>query len=337
MKKLITLLFLSASFINTRGQNVVQNPGFEHYTACPIFPSQFDQNHLVGWRRGTSGGTSDYFNACVPDDSTNPRQDIPRNMIGYQQAYEGQAYAGIFASNSDNYNWREYLAGNTMPLTVGNYYRVSMWVSLADSVSHASAGLGVFFYLNGIGAVTQTTNDIPVTPQIDYINYGILTDTANWVQLVDTFYADSAYTHLMIGNFRRDSLTPQLLVNDSMWQYPTQSYYYVDLIEVVSLTPEAVIETKHIQKSLAVPSAFSPNGDMENDILYIRGSGYKNVNLRIYNRLGQTVFETSDGSQGWDGTYKGQAQPEDQYGYVLLATFADGSTTQKTGSITLLR
>lgn len=86
-----------------------------------------------------------------------------------------------------------------------------------------------------------------------------------------------------------------------------------------------------------VPTAFSPNGDGSNDVLYVRGGAIKTMELKIYNRWGELVFETHRQDMGWDGTYKGQPQEMDAYAFILTATFIDGTSTQKQGNITLLR
>lgn len=86
-----------------------------------------------------------------------------------------------------------------------------------------------------------------------------------------------------------------------------------------------------------VPNAFTPNGDGKNDILYVRGAAVESFTFRVYNRWGQMVFETSDLKKGWDGTWNGKPQEADAYAYTLTATFIDGSTTSKSGHITLLR
>lgn len=88
---------------------------------------------------------------------------------------------------------------------------------------------------------------------------------------------------------------------------------------------------------IGLPSAFSPNGDGENDILYVRGAAIKTLDLKIYNRWGQLIFETTSQAIGWDGTFNGQPQPIDAYGYVLNVSFIDGSTKLLKGNLTLLR
>lgn len=86
-----------------------------------------------------------------------------------------------------------------------------------------------------------------------------------------------------------------------------------------------------------LPKAFSPNGDGVNDILYVRGAGIETVDLKIYNRWGQLVFESTNVDMGWDGRFNGKEQPMEAYGFTLSATFVDGNTFSKKGNVTLLR
>ncbi|OSZ82309.1 hypothetical protein CAP35_03310 [Chitinophagaceae bacterium IBVUCB1] len=86
-----------------------------------------------------------------------------------------------------------------------------------------------------------------------------------------------------------------------------------------------------------IPNAFSPNGDGNNDILFVRGYGVEKMNLKIYNRWGEIVFENNDINKGWDGTVNGKPQEMEAYGFVLNVTFVDGTTFYKKGNVTLLR
>lgn len=60
--------------------------------------------------------------------------------------------------------------------------------------------------------------------------------------------------------------------------------------------------------------------------------------MRIYNRWGSKIFETTDWQLGWDGTYNGAAQPAGVYMYVVeLRKKANGEAVMQTGNVTLLR
>jgi len=87
-----------------------------------------------------------------------------------------------------------------------------------------------------------------------------------------------------------------------------------------------------------VPSAFTPNGAGENNIIYVKGHGIEELfYFRIYNRWGELIFETNDVNVGWDGTYKGQAQNMETYIYQTKVRFYNGEFEEKGGSITLIR
>ncbi len=86
-----------------------------------------------------------------------------------------------------------------------------------------------------------------------------------------------------------------------------------------------------------IPTGFTPNGDGVNDILFVKGFGIAEMNLMIFNRWGELVFQTNDYKVGWDGSYRGLQQEMEVYVYTLTGTFADGVTFDKKGNITLLR
>lgn len=67
--------------------------------------------------------------------------------------------------------------------------------------------------------------------------------------------------------------------------------------------------------SFYVPTAFSPNADLINDIFLPKGEGVENVdyNISIFNRNGQVIFNTTDPTEGWDGTYLGKMSKEEVY------------------------
>lgn len=87
----------------------------------------------------------------------------------------------------------------------------------------------------------------------------------------------------------------------------------------------------------ALPNAFSPNGDGINDVLYVLGENIVGLNLSIYNRWGEKIFNTTSQSVGWDGTYKGQKLNSGVYTYKLYVILSDGTEINQSGNITLMR
>ncbi|MEN9987582.1 MAG: hypothetical protein RLZZ585_621 [Bacteroidota bacterium] len=86
-----------------------------------------------------------------------------------------------------------------------------------------------------------------------------------------------------------------------------------------------------------VPNAFTPNGDQENDVLYVRGLWIEKCILRIFDRWGELVFETTDQNYGWDGTYKGKKLDPDVFDYYLEVDCIGGSRNIVKGNITLMK
>lgn len=85
--------------------------------------------------------------------------------------------------------------------------------------------------------------------------------------------------------------------------------------------------------------AFTPNGDGTNDVFGLQYSNcdIANYSLTIFNRWGEIIYEGRNISSGWDGKFKREPQPIGTYVYLASITFADGSSRQIQGNITLIR
>jgi gliding motility-associated-like protein len=93
--------------------------------------------------------------------------------------------------------------------------------------------------------------------------------------------------------------------------------------------------------SFYLPNAFTPNGDGLNDV-FKPIENYdlvRTYQLTIYSRWGELMFETSDISQGWDGTFKGKPVPGGSYVYrIVFAAYPDYSKQQVViGNVVVVR
>lgn len=102
-------------------------------------------------------------------------------------------------------------------------------------------------------------------------------------------------------------------------------------------TTDTVTVFVNFVQAVGVPSAFSPNGDGQNDELRVLGQGIARMNFQVYNRYGQLVFETTQQSQGWDGTQNGRPLNPGNFVWVLDVRFAEGRQERFTGDVTLVR
>jgi gliding motility-associated-like protein len=88
-----------------------------------------------------------------------------------------------------------------------------------------------------------------------------------------------------------------------------------------------------------LPRAFTPNGDGTNDLYFGIGENLVEYKLIIYNRWGQSVFETSDENVGWNGIFEDQEAPAGLYVYkaTYITPCSKESPTEISGTIMLLR
>lgn len=89
---------------------------------------------------------------------------------------------------------------------------------------------------------------------------------------------------------------------------------------------------------IAVPNAFTPNGDGLNDELSPLNA-YKATNLlfRVYNRFGYLLFETRDWTRKWNGTFRNENQPMDTYIWTLEYNDATKKKIVQRGTTVLIR
>ncbi len=133
-----------------------------------------------------------------------------------------------------------------------------------------------------------------------------------------------------------NSPSPKTTLNTST----TYSVTITDLntgCTVVALRRLKVFEVNCAQPDIFIPTAFSPNGDLTNDILYVRGANIRELDFQLFNRWGELVFETKQINQGWDGTYNGKKVDPGVFVYQVKAICFDGQKYIDKGNITLLK
>ncbi|HLC83143.1 MAG TPA: gliding motility-associated C-terminal domain-containing protein, partial [Bacteroidia bacterium] len=86
------------------------------------------------------------------------------------------------------------------------------------------------------------------------------------------------------------------------------------------------------------------NGDGENDMFYVYGGPFKEIEFRIYNNWGELIFESTDATTcgnhtcaGWDGKRKGIDQALGVYVYTVIGITEDDKEHKISGDVTLLR
>jgi gliding motility-associated-like protein len=91
-------------------------------------------------------------------------------------------------------------------------------------------------------------------------------------------------------------------------------------------------------KEIFVPTAFSPNGDGNNDLLFVESNcSVNSLTFFVFDRWGEKVFETTDINSGWDGLFKGKEVDNAVFSYYAKAVFTNGGEMELQGNVTVVR
>lgn len=133
--------------------------------------------------------------------------------------------------------------------------------------------------------------------------------------------------------------------NSSTSQNPANTYtlsgtYTVALIVSSGLCVDTAYAVIIVEDglNLEIPNVFTPNGDGSNDLFTIKSSGVKSIDLQIFNRWGEKLYEFSGDKAAWDGKVQsGALVPAGTYFYFVKATGFDQKEIEKHGTLNLFR
>lgn len=291
---LILLLKCYFGFSQTNWNEYIENPSFELYDTCPATysnPTSFQINTCTGWYIPTIS-TADYFNTC-----NTFTVGVPSNVFGFQYAYDGIAYCGLYSNwecgVAPGCYYREYIQTKLKKkLNEGHLYELNFYINLAGVVGG--------YTVKNIGALFSKSNlyrndylALIANPQV--VSPDFVSDTTSWTKVTGVFIANGDEEYLTIGNFR-DTME---IANDTLctkpgtgWQngFSAYSYYYIDGIS---------FEDKG---EAFLPNIFTPNNDGVNDFIdFEKFSNLKEFEVSIFNRWGTKVFSTNDSTEKWYG------------------------------------
>jgi gliding motility-associated-like protein len=248
----------------------------------------------------------------IPNPTLTPGPDVP--------ICEGQSTL-MYATGANTYTWSP---------TIG----VS---DINDSTTSVQPPLpGVYIY-----TVTGTTNNCTGTATVEI--------TVNALPILDagidsTINIDETITLFASGN------TPVGFINASsgvpfecnycptVTVNPQENTCYT--IEGISSfgcrNTDVVCITVTKDWDVFIPNAFTPNGDINNEVFAPKGYGIDKIRLAIFDRWGHQLFNEEGQTVGWDGTYKSKICEQGVYIFKLEVTAMSGKKRYKTGHVTLL-
>ncbi len=85
-----------------------------------------------------------------------------------------------------------------------------------------------------------------------------------------------------------------------------------------------------------VPDAFTVNGDGINENWGTFPLFVRKYSMKVYDRWGKKIWESTAKKQQWDGTYNGKQVPDGVYAWLLTFEGWDNETYQKTGTVLVI-
>ncbi len=286
MKTTPLLLVLACSPMMLQGQNLVPNHSFEEIGTCP-----------QGWGMVQSAGpwlnfraTPDLFNSCSSSEFS-----TPTNYFGTRTPADGEGYVGMYCYYAGLPNRREYLGvALSEPLVPGLPTYVSFQVAAGGgggatfSMLYLVSHLGATFSMEPWYEEKLTTT---ARNEADVYTTQVVTYSTMWTTISGVFIPDSAYTHVVLGNFFADD---QIQIAPTNW--PTGgtpgAYYYLDNV-CVSQDPGTACDLPTDVSSVAPTPMFTAWYDSAVEGIRIRSSAPNtDALITLWDGTGRLLLQT---------------------------------------------
>jgi len=288
---------------------VTTNNGCTHQITLPIFVSEAPVVSFTG--ANLEGCSPVCFELSSTTTSSSPIADLTWN-ISNGSTYSGNAIGDCFSNNS----------GSTISLGV----QLIATNTEGCSNSHFEPNF-INVYHNPIAYFTYTpTNPDIMFSEVDFIN--------------GSSYADF-YTWNIDEHGTSNEVNPSVDYGENPGQYN---------VELIASTAAGCADTVTSIVNVVdriifyVPNTFTPDDDNFNQYftpIFTSGFDPFDYKLLIYNRWGETVFESNDASIGWNGTYGSESTRIVKDGtYIWKIEFKETMTDKRhihTGHVNVLR
>ncbi|CAG5079468.1 hypothetical protein CRYO30217_00953 [Parvicella tangerina] len=210
-----------------------------------------------------------------------------------------------------------------------------LW-DFGDGNTSTSCDQASHTFVSGEYDISYTvTSSVGCTSTTTYSNYIEATPTpiANFTYSPQLITTENSSLELTNTSINTDQVFWQLFGDNGLSQTSQSETVVVDLpatpaTYTICLTATnsfgcETINCKDIEVqnelSFYIPNTFTPNNDGINDLFGPVFSGVipAEYHLRIFNRWGQLIWESSDISETWDGKFNGKVVPENSYIWTL--------------------
>ena len=195
-------------------------------------------------------------------------------------------------------------------------------------------------FADSISTITVSVKDSCGTTVDASVQVTALTFVASFVATA------TSENHINFNAFISDGVVVEWNFGDSTTstlQNPDHTYahegtYNVSVVVQNSIgCLDTLYSTIEVLEEYDLGNVFTPNGDGINDYFAIPNSGLNEFEIKIYNRWGRLVFETTDAAKYWDGKTKTGSNAAAGTYYYLTKAISPFSDYSGNGFITLIR
>ena len=295
----------------------------------------------------TVGGCESGADSAIITITTPPAMPVASTSATY---CEGETMTDLTATNTGG--------------TVTWYSDASLSIILGTGTTLTpfdSLGTTIYYATETVGGCESPSDTVTVTiyqqapvptmganPTLcPYDTVSGISATPSWGGII-TWYSDASLTTVIDTG---ENLIPQLTEGDNIF-YATETALCCCPSEpgMIIITLD---ECDTIPDNVYMPNVFYVSGtNSDNNKLHVFGNGIAELNLVIYDRWGEKVYETTDVSfttrndglcctygAGWDGTYMntGKVLNTAVFAYILSGVLENGEEFSEKGNVTLIK
>ncbi len=220
--------------------------------------------------------------------------------------------------------------GNTVTLDAGLAGSTYIW-STGETTQQITVTQTDTYTVTVTNAGCTASDDVTITINAPLVvDFGI-TDSSICPQNGESILLDA-------GNAASYSWAPASETTQTI-TVTTAGTYTVTVTDALGCTAsQSILVSILCESVLLFPNAFSPNNDTNNDTFRPIYQFISDYRLKVYNRWGELVFDTTDITEGWDGTTL-KSKKQEIGVYVWYAEYTDnlGNHFKQQGNVSLLR
>lgn len=219
------------------------------------------------------------------------------------------------------------------------WYHMDTLLATSDSILYVKQP-GNYYFTNYTGTIKHSD-----TIKIEMKNKPIIDFTSDF-KASNTIVGDNIEfkaSNQTLDSYSWDFGDNQNLLSKShtaTHNYQTLGKYTVNLEVKDIYGCSSKIEKKDyisFDSKLFIANAFTPNGDLINDEIVLRGvENGAQVDFKIFNEWGEVVFSSKEKNATWNGFYKGEIANQGNYAYLLILKSNNVEQMYK-GIITLIK